>query len=235
MPHVSRLAVLAVLAAAFGLAPVLADADTAPPIPKLEKHPYFDAKPGEYIRLKRFMGGEEQRLVVRVLDTKLAENKVFVEVWQTTDDDKEDKQVISSGSWVDIPEFKPKEHQKFLKDEMITLEVNGKKLACRHIKIEERVNPKLPHPLKVREIWYSNDALGSGKIKETDYGSAGSQPQMSQAYEWGMMSPEHLERRRNANDLTTGGNPDYKPEDKPGEKPPEKPPEKPGDGKPGGG
>src|SRR5687768_10794130 len=89
------------------------------PIPKLEKHPYSDAKPGEWRRVKRVAGGETKFLMERVLAVKPAESKVFFDVTETSEDGTESKGVVQQGKWQDVPKFVPTEGQEFLKDEMV--------------------------------------------------------------------------------------------------------------------
>jgi hypothetical protein len=211
------------LAAAPGLR-----AEDAKPIPMLEKHPLADAKPGEFMRWKQTAGEETEWFIIRVLAVKEKENKVFLEVYKTSEDGKEDQNREMS-KWIEVPEFKPKENQTFKTDEMVVREIAGKKVTCRHLKIEEPVNPPWSQPVRTREVWYSNDVLATGKVEEW----VEQPPSVTTAVDWGMLSPEELQKRIDHYDelKTSGGDkPADKPADKPSDKPSDKPADKPKDG-----
>ncbi len=215
LPRFATLALAAVALAAFGLASSARAEEEAPPATKLEKHPYSDAKPGEFLRVKLVSRGDTKFLSIRVLGVKLEESKVFYDVWQTSEDGKEMQARYQPGDWVDIPKFEPKEGQEFKKDEMVWLEIAGKKLACRHIKILQQMNPGFPEPKTMREVWFTNDVPGSGKVQEISDNPSS----VSTAVGWGTMSAEDLAKARA----------EYKLDEKPADKPVDKPADKPAD------
>jgi hypothetical protein len=220
--------VCALLVAAFALsvAPGLR-AEGDGDIPKLEKHPLFDAKPGEFLRWKETAGGDETTwFVVRVLATNMKENKVFAEAFRTSEDGKEDKETFGRADWMEIPKFEPKDGQTYKKDEMVWKEVNGKKVACRYLVIEEQINPGMPAPVRKRKVWYSNELLASGKVEEWSDNPVS----VKTAVEWGTLSADELTKRRAVYEKLK----DFKddPPLAPGDA--EKPPEKPADGCGGG-
>jgi hypothetical protein len=183
----SSLAVLAVAAAVLPLA----RADEAP-IPRLEKHPYADAKPGEWRRVKFVRDGREMFNMERVLAVSPDASRVFVDVVQTSTDGAETKGVVQRGQWMNVPKFAPTAAQKFEKDEMVWLDVAGKKVAARHLTIVEQVNPPYPQPMRRREVWFSNDILGNGKAQETMDNPATTLTTLA----WGTLSAEDLAKAR---------------------------------------
>jgi hypothetical protein len=213
-----RLVPLLVPAALAALCVASVRAEEAPeaPPPKLEKHPYSDAKPGEWRRVKRVFGGETKFLRERVLAVKAEESKVFHDVVETSEDGKEMRGVVVRGQWTSIPKFEPTEGQEFKKDEMVWLEVGDKRVAARHFKIVEPVKPPFPQPTRTREVWYSNDCLGSGKVQELIDTPA----TVLTAVDWGTMSDEELAKARAEYKLDESA-PADKPADAPapGEKP----------------
>jgi hypothetical protein len=190
------LGLLGSLALGSGLA--LAEGEEAPAEPpKLEKHPLADSKPGEYLRYVE--GGPKWKkwFEHRVIDVREKDGKteVLVEVMQIDETGKKELGVIAgTGDWVVVPEFKATEKQTYKKDEMVWREVNGKKVAARHLIIEERLTD-FPNPVQLREVWYSNDLPAHGKIKQVSTGPDGTSA-TAEALEWGALSPEVLATRQ---------------------------------------
>jgi hypothetical protein len=168
-----------------------ARADEAP-IPRLEKHPYADAKPGEWRRVKVVSGSSEKFNMERVLAVSPDAARVFIDVVQTSPDGAETKGVVQRGQWVEVPKFAPTAAHRFEKDEMVWLDVAGKKVAARHIEIVEQANPPYPQPMRRREVWYSNDLLGNGKAQE----KVDNPPTTLTTLAWGTMSAEDLAKAR---------------------------------------
>ena len=163
------------------------DEAEAPPAerPKLTEHPLKDAKPGEYLRFMTDQGGWKKYYVERIIDVK--EGKVLWEIFQTNNEGTKDLNMVR-GDWLDVPEFKPSEHQRILSDEMVELDVNEQKLWCRHLYIEQLQNPPFPEPKLRRDVWYSNDIPCSGKVKERPGGRI--------VLDWGTLSADVLKQRQ---------------------------------------
>ncbi len=188
----STLAIAALAAGGLGALPSSLSAADEAPIPRLEKHPYADARPGEWRRVRRTVRGETRFYVERVLAAAAQEGKVFYDVLETTEDGSQRRAVAERGHWADVPKFQPVAGQQYRTDEMVVIEAAGKKLAARHLKIVEPVDPRVPNRMRTRDVWYSNDVLGSGKVKEdTD------EPQSAlMVLAWGTMAPADLVRAR---------------------------------------
>jgi hypothetical protein len=196
----SRLSLI-LLAACLLLAPpaVADDEEPGEEIPPLEVAPLRDAKPGEFLRyVEGGSGGWRKWFVERVLDTREGEDgfEVLLEIAQTNEDGTRDITVIRGG-WSKVPEFKPAEHQRFIKDEMVVLEVNGQKLNCRHLYIEEYETPPFPDPKVRRHVWYTNDIPCTGKVRESRNNR--------ETLDWGQMSEEETARRRRPYEQREGG------------------------------
>jgi hypothetical protein len=159
---------------------------------RLEKHPYADAKPGEWRRVKVVAGGEEKFNMERVLAVHPGGAKVFIDVVQTSADGSETKGVVQKGRWIDVPKFAPVAGQTFEKDEMVWHDAGGKRVAARHFRISEQVNPPYPAPMRRREVWYSNDVLGNGKVEERVENPA----TVLTTLAWGTMSADDLAKAR---------------------------------------
>lgn len=183
--------VLALLAFGFGLAALLGSGAPAfgeePNRDKLESHPMADAKPGEYLRYMQETEGWKKYFVERILAVK--EGEVLFELTQTSDDGGEDKQVVRRG-WRKVPKLKAAKWQTVVKDEMVELEVDGKKLWCRHFVLDEREHRDWEEPKRRKEVWYSNDVPCSGKVKDSLAGRI--------VTSWGMMSAEETQKRKKA-------------------------------------
>jgi hypothetical protein len=233
VPLVLLATAVAGLLGASALLPAPAAAEDAAEIPLLERHPFFDAKPGEFLRWKDTAGEETSWFLLRVLATNLKENKVFVEVHRTDEAGTTELETVARGKWVDIPKFEAKEGQTFKRDEMVMKEVAGKKVACRYLLIEEQMNPPMPAPLRKRKVWYSNEVLGSGKVEEI----VDSPVSVKAATSWGMLDGDALAKRRAVYEELK----DFKDDppataDKPaGSAPVEKPADQPAPSKPAGG
>lgn len=154
---------------------------------KLEAHPLSDAKPGEYLRYKEESDGWKKWFIERILAVR--EGEVLFEAMVTSEDGTEDKSVIRRG-WRKVPKLKPNRRQEIVKDEMVEMEVDGKKLWCRHYVLNEREHPDWPEPKRRKEVWYSNDIPCSGKVKDSLSGRI--------VTSWGMMSTEELRKRKKA-------------------------------------
>jgi hypothetical protein len=192
MRRFASVAVLAFLLAGGGAA-LAEDEEPSepPPIPNLEKHPLTDAKAGEYLRFVETSkdGKWKQWYEERVLAVK--DGEVFLEVMSVNEQGKElgAKQGVVP-AWLKVPELKPREFAKFKTDEMLVLEIGGKKLNCRHLVIEEPKIEGFMDPRQIREVWYTNEALATGKVKEVRPDA------IRTASSWGELSKEVLDARR---------------------------------------
>lgn len=179
------------LGALFGvLSPAIADDEAPEPEPEREKltdHPLKDAKPGEYLRFIQDDGNWKKYFIERIIDVR--DGEVLWEICQTNREGTKDLNSIRKG-WKKVPKLKPAPHQRIVEDEMVEMEVNGKKLWCRHLHIDERVNPDWPEPKRRKDVWYSNDIPCSGKVKDT--------LSKRMVTDWGMMSAEELKKRQDA-------------------------------------
>ena len=182
--------VLALLSLSLGLAALLGVAVPAlgeEPRDKLEAHPMADAKPGEYLRYMTESDGWKNYFVERILDVK--DGKVLFEVTKTSDDGTQDKSIVYR-QWKKIPKLKPNRSQTVVADKMVELEIDGKKLWCRHFTVDEREHPDWEEPKRRKEVWYTNDVPCSGKVKDSLAGRT--------AISWGMMSAEETQQRKKA-------------------------------------
>ena len=162
---------------------------------KLEAHPMADAKPGEYLRYMEASEGWKRFFVERILAVR--EGEVLYEIFTTSEDGSQDKSQVRRG-WRKVPKLKPNRRQEIVSDEMVELEVDGKKLWCRHYVLNEREHPDWPEPKRRRQVWYSNDVPCSGKVKESLSGRI--------VTSWGMMTPEETQKRKKAyEDAQKGG------------------------------
>ncbi len=185
---VAALALVALVCLPLALVAGSAEAEDAPgERPKLTENPLADAKPGEYLRYMEEDGGWKKYFVERILDVR--DGEVLWEIFQTNEDGTKDLSPLRTG-WLKVPEFKPRAHQTLISDKMEELEVNGQKLWCRHLLIEQQQNPPFPDPKIRRDVWFSNDVPCSGKVKEDTRGRI--------AVAWGMLSKEALEARKRA-------------------------------------
>jgi hypothetical protein len=185
-------------------------ADETPPL--LEKHPAADAKEGEWIRYRITQGTWKNWFVMRVLGVRAKEGvtEILTEVVQVDEAGTKDIGTqAGSGKWTAVPEFKAQEHQTFKKDEMVWMTLKDKKIACRHLRIEELANPPFPMPKRTREVWYTNEILANGKLKEIS--SDGSASQTMEALEWGTMTAEEVAKRRKIYESTDAPPPGEKP------------------------
>jgi hypothetical protein len=196
MKNVTSLLRVAALVAATALLAVAARAeDTAQTIPMLEKHPLHDAKPGEMLRYEETERDRKTYFTEHVLAVR--EGEVLLEVVRS-DAEGKTGEVAKWATWLKVPEFEPAEHQKFKRDEMVMLTVDGKDIPCRYVKIEELLNPPYPQPKHVREVWYSNEYVATGKVKE----STDNVRRIVVAQ--GTMTPELLAERRKAHEVESG-------------------------------
>jgi hypothetical protein len=181
---------LVVSVAALGLVASLGADET--PVAKLEKHPLADAKAGEWRRSKRTVREETRYYVERVLAVKPAEGHVFFDVLEITEDGKQRRGVEQPGRWFSVPKFQAMPGQQYRADEMVMVDVGGKRVAARHLTIVEPAQPAAPGRTRTREVWYSNDVLGNGKVKE----QVDDPPTTLTTLDWGTMTPEELTRAR---------------------------------------
>jgi hypothetical protein len=183
MPRLARSFVLP--AACLALLFSVGGFGQADDLPLLEHHPLADAKPGEFLRwVETGTGGWKKWYVERVLAVR--EGEVFLEVQQTNEEGTKDLETRHA-AWTPFPrEFKPSEEalQRFLKDEMVPLEVAGQTLPCRYLYIEEATNPPWPDPKQRRHVWYSNAVPATGKVKESRNNR--------EAIAWGQMTDAEL-------------------------------------------
>jgi len=163
------------LVAAFLVAPAIGDEGST-----LSTHPMKDAKPGEYMRFVTEHKGYKRYSVQTVLEVK--DGKAWIEEWLTNEEG--DKQMhIQWAGWARVPStIKPLEYQKVVKDEMVKLEIDGKTLSCRHLVIDQPEDPPMDEPREHREVWFTNDAPGWGRVKLIQGETT------KTAVEWGTMS-----------------------------------------------
>lgn len=178
-------ALLLPLALLLGMPLPVGAEEEAPPT--LEDHPLKDAKPGEFLRYVQTEGNWKKYFIERILDVK--DGEVLLEVTKTNEEGTKDHQRVRIG-WIKVPEFKPAPHQKILTDEMVEMEVAGKTIWCRHLYIEERVDPDWPEPKRRKDVWYSNDVGCTGKVKDT--------LQNRMLVDWGTMPESELKERQEA-------------------------------------
>lgn len=123
-----------------------------------------DNEPGEYLRYVTVDGQRKSYFIERVLDVR--EGEVLWEVAKTNEDASKDQGRVRLG-WVKIPELKPLENQRVMEDEMVWLDAAGKKLWCRHVLVEEPIDPDIPERKRTKDVWYSNDVPCSGRVKSS--------------------------------------------------------------------
>jgi hypothetical protein len=191
LPHVP---VLALLAALFASATVVAG-DTPP---TLTTHPMNDAAPGEYVRFRiDGKGGWTRYSVQTVLEVK--DGKAWIEEWRTDAEGKAGSGLLWSG-WANVPkEIEPLSYQKIVEDEMVPLELGGKKVWCRHLVVNQPAHPPIPEPRVRREVWFSNDVPGWGRVKIVEADDT------KTAVSWGTMSKEDLDKAKEARDKREAG------------------------------
>jgi hypothetical protein len=159
---------------------------------KLEKHPLTDAKAGEWRRVKSTVRDQTRWYVERVIGAKNAEGQVFLDLLEVSEDGKRRVAVAQPGRWISVPALQPAQGQQFQTDEMVWVDAKDKKVAARHLKVLEAADPRTPDRKRVREVWYSNDVLGNGKVKEQIPDAATT----FTTVDWGTMTPEDLKRAR---------------------------------------
>lgn len=185
-PLASLFAVTCLLALAGGLC-----AEDAPP--KLVDHPMNDAKAGEYVRFE-VVGkqGWTRHTVRAVLEVK--DGEAWIEEWQT---DEKGEKVTGIGwtGWARIPKkIEPSTYQDVQTDEMVQLELGDEKVWCRHFVVEQPENPPIPEPRIRREVWFTNDVPGWGRVKVIQGETTAT------AVAWGTLSPEKLKEAIEARD-----------------------------------
>lgn len=189
--HVFLPAVLALLAVALTFRPGEA-AD------KLVAHPMKDAKAGEYMRFE--LTGERgftRHTVQTVLEVK--DGKAWIEEWFTDEKGERLTSLLWSG-WARIPDtIKPNSYQEVIEDEMVQLELGGQKVQCRRFLVSQPENPPMPEPKVSREVWFSNDLPGWGRVKEIQAETT------KTALAWGTMSADDLAKAIEARDKRESG------------------------------
>ena len=115
---------LPLLALALVALPFVGGAAAEEELPKLEKIPLADAKPGEFLRYIEKSDRWTRYFCERVLDVK--DGKALVEI-SPTDESGKDTGVPMQSKWKTMDkELKPARWQKVLTDQMVTLEVAEK-------------------------------------------------------------------------------------------------------------
>lgn len=148
----------------------------------LGTHPMADAKPGEYVRFSVEKDGWKRYYVERVL--KVEGGKVAWEIWKTNEDGTKLESMQYEG-FDKVPKpWKALKHQDVVKDEIVELEIDGKKIKARYFEVNQPENPPFPEPKIRREVWYSNDIGARGKVQELPLGR--------ETITWGMMSEADL-------------------------------------------
>jgi hypothetical protein len=147
---------------------------TAVPAPVAVDNPLYDAKVGEWVKVKiTTRAGAEQTLLVTVVE--VADDEVEVE---TTDASGTPGAPSRRRREVRAKElsFGPLERQG--EDRKETLTVAGKDLACRVVTLKNRRGG-------LEERWYSNEVPGSGLVRRTVDGRV-----VSEVIEWGAETPK---------------------------------------------
>jgi len=131
--------------------------------PKLETHPMKDAQPGEYVQFVTEHKGFKRFTVETVLEIK--DGKAWIERWQTDEEGDKMMSLLWEG-WAKVREkIAPHDYQKIIQDEMVELEIDGQTLSCRHIVVDQPEDPPMEEPRVRREVWFSNDVPGWGRVK----------------------------------------------------------------------